>query len=209
MTDDIKFNQKAVQQMADLLNGPEFDQMRRQQYAAQLRNDKTADWVSNFMNRMVSQNVPDHILNKETGQAHTVESMVASLKERVKLDSITKDAGLKDIPLTAKAIQKKKTDTELTDERKESISRFIDEFFSSHRGYADAPAVLYACREKFNKDMVSENIEFFLKFIQEAKEKNKSPGMSAILPSAYQGQPLKVDLQHDLFQPLFENIKNL
>lgn len=209
MSDELKFNEATIKQLTELLNSPAFDQLRRQQHASQLRNEATADWITNFMNRMQAGNVPEYMLNKETGQLHTVESMVESLKQRVGLEQIKKDASMMEIPLTAKAIQKKKTDTELTDDKKQNVSRFIDDFFSSHRGYADIPAVLYACRDKFGSDVVADNLDFFMEAIEGAKEKNQSPGISVILPSPYQGQPMKVDLQHDLFQPLFEHIKNL
>lgn len=203
MADDLNLND-SIRQINNLV-----DRARRQSHASSMRNDTTADWITNFMNRM-NQNVEsESTMNKETGQAHTVDSMVAQLRSRVGLDSLKKDATLVEIPLTAKAIQKKKTDSSLTDDDKQNASRFIDDFFSSHRGYADVPAVLYACRDKFGNDIVAENLDFFSKTIDEAKERNHSPGMSSILPSPYQGQPLKVDLQHDLFQPLFENIKNL
>ena len=132
--------------------------------------------------------------------------MVAELSERVKLEKIKKDASLEP-PLTAKGFQKKKT--KLSEESKARICQFIDDLYSSHRGFCDTPAAIYALKEKFGTDEINENYDFIEVQINEAKDKHKSPGVSQILTSPYQGQPIKADPQSDMFQPLFENIKRL
>lgn len=206
MSDELNFSAEALKQMQDLLQTPAFDRIRRADHAASLRNDVQADWITNFMNRMLQTNVPDHMIDPKTGRAHTVDSMVADLAERVQLDSISKQASLEP-PLTAKGIQKKKT--KLSDEQKSEIAQFIDDLYSSHRGYCDTPAVFYSLKEKFGDDDIIENMSFVEDKIKDTKDKYKSPGVSAILPSPYQGQPMKADPQADMFQPLFEHIKNI
>lgn len=207
MSDELKFSDEALMQMQSLLQDPAFDRIRRAEHAATLRNEVHADWITNFMNRMMqSESVPDHIINPKTGKAHTVDSMVADLAERVQLSALSKQAS-SEPPLTAKGIQKKKT--KLSDEEKSTIAQFIEDLYSSHRGYCDTPAVFYALKEKFGDDSVIENISFVEDKIKDTKDKYKSPGVSAILPSPYLGQPMKADHQSDMFQPLFEHIKNI
>jgi len=209
MSDDLIFSDEAVKQIQELLNAPTFDRIRRADQAASLRNDVHADWITNFMNRMMqNEEVSSHMVDTKTGQTHTVSSLVDELRERVQLDAISKEASLEDIPLTAKAIQKKKTKS-LSDDEKQNVSQFIEDMYSSHRGYCDTPAVMYACKEKFGNDLVIDNLNFIQDKIMESKDKHKSPGVSAILPSPYQGEPMKADPQNDMFQPLFEHIKNI
>lgn len=62
---------------------------RKQSYARQMRGEETADWLQDFFTSYASG---DPTINKQTGRKHTVESMVEELKERVRLDSIKKEA---------------------------------------------------------------------------------------------------------------------
>jgi hypothetical protein len=95
------------------------------------------------------------------------------------------------------------------DEVKQRIQQFIEDHYSSHRGHADEPAVLYDLREKFGEEVVADNSKFIKKINEEAKERFSAPNMVLFLPSPFQGQPMKADPQGDMFQPIFENIKRI
>jgi hypothetical protein len=209
MNDELKFNDESLRQIQELINTPAFNIVRRQAEVRNWRNETQADWVTNFMQRMHQQTNEE--LDAATGEAHTVESKVQELRQRVRLDAIEKQASAEQIPLSKQMIleaKSKKKDLSGSD-TKQQIQRFIEDHYSSHRGYADEPAVIYACREKFGDDRVADNISFIKKMIDEARSRYLTPDIGATLPSPFQGQPMKADPQGDTFQPLFENIKNL
>lgn len=204
---DFNFSEESLSQIRSLMNNPVFDELRRRQAASQLRNDVTASWIDHFMNRM-NPSSTNATINQKTGQPHTVESMVEELRERVKLDSITKQASI-DFPLVINATVKKKLTPEEKEKFIEKVRTFIENMFSSHRGYVDDPAVIYECRSQFGDE---DTIEFASEIIEEVKKARESLGAKendSSLPSPYLGQPQRADPTADMFFPLFEHVKNL
>jgi hypothetical protein len=301
MSDMIKLSEKGLADLKEIVRSPIFNVVRRSAEVREWRNETTADWIANFMATMErrQESNPDYQIDPKVGEGHNVESMVADLRERVKLDAIKKDANLKlaqdlpsppsqgepvilrskhdapsywhemgggpedadnmrtqlknagwtdaqiqelnnqyvaatstpaghgkqgpgqnpeDYPAEVPAGFYPQQDPEVVeaaskkkeqDEEKHDIQQFIEDHYSSHRGHADAPAIIYACRDKFGPEKVADNLKFIEKVIKESKEKFKSPNVLSILPSPFQGQPMKADPQGDTMQPLFENIKNI
>ena len=212
MNNMIKLSEKGLREIQEIVSSPIFNVVRRSAEVREWRNETTADWIANFMATMERRNEsskPEYEVDLKTGEIHNVESMVADLRERVKLDAIQKGASLNEIPLSKKMVVEAASKKKDQDEEKYLIQQFIEDHYSSHRGHADSPAIIYACRDKFGFDQVADNLKFIEKIIEESREKFRSPNLLSILPSAFQGQPMKADPQGDSLTPIFENIKNI
>jgi len=211
----LNISQTGIDELRALMEEPIFNSVRRENRTDAVRswrNEVQADWVSNFMNRMQNTSVDNTnaaIVNDKTGKVHTVESMVESLKDRVKLDSLSKAAReVKDSYLLSKtmileASSKKK------DNLKFELAQFIDDHFSSHRGGTDDMAVVWALREKYGVDNLRDYEDFIKSKIEQSRARHPDSDMNFVLPSPYMGTPMKADPQGDSQQPMFENMKNL
>lgn len=89
----LNISQKGMEELVELMDTPLFNAVRRTDEVKHWRNEIHADWISNFMHRMQQEMVPEaNLVDDKTGKAHTVESMVLDLRDRVKLDSLEKSA---------------------------------------------------------------------------------------------------------------------
>lgn len=216
----MKLTDNELSALRELLNSDACMKVQRADLVSRARNDATANWIENFMRTMYEKSnnlqVDSHLINEKTGKPHTVETMVESLQERVGLNTIQKEASAY-FPLTMKIIadgdsKKKESDDEEKpedDELLESIKQFVDDMFSSHRGYVDNPAVIYALREKFGPDKVSKCQSIIDELLNETRSGFNDQNIMVALPTQYLGQPMKADPQGASMTPLFENIKGL
>ena len=191
MADDLhglNLTTEQIQALKVLLQTPAFNQVRRQEVARGLRNEVEADWISNFMQRQQREQAPTQA---------TVESVVQELRDRVKLDSLAKAAGTKTPPLSEleiikSAVGEANDDTGSADLNE--VVKYINDHLSSHRGYADTPAILLALREKFGPDLLDRlGLRRIKDLIEELKAKFGKQDVKNLLPSVYTGEPAKVD----------------
>jgi hypothetical protein len=200
--------QEELAELKSILSSPSLKRYTAVEYAQEARNEKRANWLDSFAERLHGKiNTVDspNLINQKTGKIHTVESMVEELRERVKLDTLKKSAETKAIPLTAFQVyaSAKKKENEL----KQSVEKFISSFISSHRGYVSLPGILFALREKFdNTDLLK--IDSWIKkviadTISQVEESRPQYSENS------SGVPVKLDLGEDAIQPLFPNIRNI
>lgn len=188
-----------------------------------LRNEVQADWLSNVFDRMsrdVNLNVESHQINKETGQPHTVESMVEEYHKKIGLseliskaneddgESVAKVASI-DIPLSSKQADYLFKKKEYSDEELslvwQRMKEFIDSHLKSHRGYSDAPAILYDLKDAFGSDLVN---MLYKKITDEVVKQKQAYDVSDIrqqLPNPNINTPRKLDFSQDNDQ-LFEDM---
>jgi len=211
---ELKLSTDSLNEFRRLIDQPAFRRIEQQQQASNWRNEVHADWLDNFMKRIRPTSDSSVVVNAKTGKPHTVESMVSELKERVKLDSITKTAA--QFPLfiaTASEEDAEEPEDELSEqergEKLEKIREFVENMFSSHRGYVDTPAIIYECRDRFGVDTVVEFKDEIEEIIEESKKHFLHNVSTPLLPSSYTGQPQTANSAGNEAYPLFENIKNI
>ena len=198
-----KLDAKALQDLYKLLASAQeqFDTIRRVDHVRSLRGEVTASWLDNFMDRMNQNMVTEsHLINAETGKPHTVETLVADLRQRVGLDALAEKQPEVEIPLS----KKKATLLDF-----DKIKTSIDNFLSSHRGHTDDQAVLYYLRDLFGEDKVNELSDKITTYIAESRKQYDSAIVTDADNTAILSQPLKFedqDLKED--EQLFSNIQN-
>lgn len=197
-------------ELARLLNTPEFRKMEQRQVFAGMRNQAEPDWLQSLYSKFATLGGTDSQINEKTGQPHTVESMVQELRERVKLDGLTKQASVR-IPLSRIAMEREQEKSEETSkkEREEKLPElfnFIEDLFSSHRGFVDTPAVIQECRSKFGNELCHSFSEEILEQVKKMRDKFDVSSVNFFLPSS--GQPEKGD-SFNTFTPLFEHVGNM
>lgn len=201
--------QSQLNELNTLLSSPALAKFQGMETARMWRNEVNAGWIDSLaerLNRGVSVDGTPQLVNEKTGKIHTVESMVEELRERVKLDTITKSAAAEpQIHLTAFQIyaEAKKKDHAL----KESVETFVSNFVSSHRGYVSKPAVLFALRDKFDNSVLLGIDGWVRSIIDQYVEAAAKEQVHEV--SYRDGEPLKLDLGEESSQPLFPNIKNV
>lgn len=201
MSDSI-LNKKALEELHKLLNSAEFSGVRQAQHAQNLRGEVTAGWLDSFMNRMYASEVKiaDHLVDATTGKAHTVESMVAELRDRVKLDILTKSGG--DIPLSKKMAE------QIVNPTMEELETSIRNFLTSHRGYADDQAILYHLRETFGEDGVNKLSDKLTEKIKLLKTELAEPLVGDhMAEDSSLGQPLKLEDKDPQNDRMFNSIQ--
>lgn len=213
-------NDKTSQALHGLFAEPVFNKYRQHYYASSARNEVHADWISNVMNTLQNisdTNVSANLINDKTGKVHTVDSMVADLKDRVKLDSIEKAASTKgtkdtkEFPLSALAMGFDSA-TEEDDAKKniiwDKMLTFVESHVNSHHGHADTPAIMHDLRLKFGEDMLNEiGIKKVKDLVERVKGEFHTQDIDALLPPAYTGDPIPLDTAGEVNVPLFENIR--
>lgn len=205
MSDDIKISEKALRELKLLTESNAWSAVRRVEHAQGLRGEVTANWLDSFMNRMYKNEVnkESHLINAKTGRPHTVESMVEDLRERVKLDSITKQSSINDIPLSKKMAEQK-NELEM-----QEVSRTIENFLTSHRGHADDQAILYFLRDTFGEEKVNKLHDAILKKIEQLRAELAEPVLvDNSLADAALGQPLKLEDQDLKDDSIFTTIQD-
>lgn len=174
-----------AQDLAWLFNGGTD---RRASIARQMRGDELPDWMAEaFAIMAAKQNDPTI---KANGEPHTIESMVDDLRDRVKLDSIQKQAGYEP-PLFVRA--------EAEDEHQKNADRLLAgmaDYLERHllkpgHGQSPLPALFEAIKEKFGIDGVSRagGIEKVKVMIEKLKKEHESPNPANDLP-IYDGSPM-------------------
>lgn len=204
---DSKINDKTLHDLKMLMESQAWSEIRKADHAKGLRGQVTANWLDSFMNRMYQNEVTKttNLVDSKTGKPHTVDSLVADLRERVKLDSLTKSGGED----TAIPLSKKLADDMYADDM-QKIIRAIENFLSSHRGHSDDQAILYFLRDTFGEEKVNKLSDQITKKIEQLKKEYVEPMVNDdSLADAALGQPLKLDDQ-DLNKDdeIFTNIQD-
>lgn len=224
-------NEVDLNKLRKLLNEPAIHNMLqkeialdRQVKARNMRNEVHADWLENFFQRMHGsyEAQGSHRINSETGRPHTVESMTAEYSKKIGLDKLisqsSHDAGAMqkaaslDVPLSKKQANDFLKKKELTDEERaalwEDIKHHIYSHLSSHRGYADAPAIVYELREVFSEDIINEFSDELMDEIEKQKQHYDVGNIRNRLPSAPMSNPQKVDFGLRDDDQLFRGMQN-
>jgi len=222
----MAWNEKSLKELHELLMQPSVQSILqkaqgedRQIVARNLRNDVQADWLDSFFNRMSQESTASRI-NKETGKPHTVESMVEEYKEKIGLKSIISQPAEEkltsvadfDIPLSKKQANDFLKKKELTDLDRsavwDDILQHISAHLSSHRGYADTPAIVYELRDTFGQGLIEEFGDKLIKEIIKQKGQYDVGDVHSRLPKAPTGQPQKVDLGIREDNEMFKTMKD-
>ncbi len=154
-------------QLQKLLESDLFTEVRAENKAKSLRGE--SPWFDNFIKSYAKhENVTSsHLINAKTGRVHTVESMVEELRERVKLDQLSKHAGLSDEVFSSLALSVKQAEAQDLDNKCQVI---VQNFLSAHNGYADNQAVIYVLKDRLGDDYVSQNLTKIEKCIEDCKK---------------------------------------
>lgn len=205
MSDDVKISERALRELKLLTESKVWQDIRKAEHAKSLRGEVTANWLDSFMNRMYQNEVnkQEHLVNAKTGKPHTVESMVQELRERVKLDSLTKSGEPSEIPLSKKMAE------HMHAHDMQSITKAIENFLSSHRGHADDQAILYFLRDTFGEEHINKLSDQITKKIEQLKKEYAEPLLSdEAVADAALGQPLKLDDEDLNNDGIFTNIQD-
>ena len=173
-----------------ILSGPAFD--RGSYQARQMRGESRPDWMEAFL---MAHSKGDPTVNAKTGVRHTVESMVSDLRERVKLDSITKEASAEP-PLACKSAQLNSEQQEMLDIMTDYVVRY---FILPERGRSPIPALYESIKDKFGVQaiIIAGGPETVKDMLKRLKEEHESPNLAESLPT-YDGQPLTVHYDSDM-----------
>lgn len=163
--------------------------------AASLRNGVEPDWVEDFfinyanLTSVDSSFASGHPINAATGQAHTVESMVEELKQRVCLDQISKTASV--IPLYKKAME---PDQQILND----MSNYIQTYhLKPAHGYPGSEVLFDTIKDKFGMETVmSIGRDRIMEMIDKTKETFKEPNIAEGLPK-YDGKPISIKQEND------------
>lgn len=159
---------------------------KKRSYARSLRGESDPEWVHDFFKSFSAE---DPTIDKESGRKHTVESMVEELKNRVKLDSISKIASICSREPSLFFRRAEKTN-DLLDEMKDYIERH---YLKPGHGQSSRPALFEAIKEKFGLDRLDEGggVEKIKSMIDEIRKEYIKPNPADCLP-AYDGTPIPV-----------------
>lgn len=228
----IKLTAAAIEEIRAILSSPalkpymtRLEAEERQIKARNLRDEVNSDWLMDALTRISGVSSVDAIepkqsalINEATGKPHTVESMVAFYRDKVGLDAIHKssefeksemdksasDAPLSTVPADQKTDPKKKD----SDIKLNEMIAYIDGHISSHRGYVEAPAIIYDLREVFGSDLVQlhlKNLKDIIESKIKAFEKNKPQDRPRV---ELYSRPQKVNEGIPENTNIFENIKD-
>jgi hypothetical protein len=203
MSDDIKLDAKTLMDLKMLVESAEWGAIRRVDHARGLRGEVTANWLDNFMSQMYHQEVQksSNLVDAKTGQIHTVESLVAELRERVGLDTLTKSGTGHNIPLSKKMAEQVVIPSDVT--------KAIENFLSSHRGHADDQAVLYYLRDTFGDEQINKISDKITTEIQRLKTQFTGPIVDHnAMEEAAMGQPLKLEENDPKNDQIFNTIQD-
>jgi len=171
-----------------ILSGPAFG--RNNQQARQMRGEQKADWMEAFI---MANSKNDPTINAATGIKHTVDSIVAELRERVQLDAFTKQASLTP-PLAVKA----------SDGDQKAILEVMADYVTRHyllpeRGRTSLPALFEAIKDRFGTKVIvaAGGPDYIKELLAKLKGDHETPNLADGLPT-YDGQPLTVRYDGDM-----------
>lgn len=143
-------------------------------------------------------------------EAQAVAEKVRELRDRVKLDSIQKQASAREVPMSLKAIIAAEDEDLITNKANATAMDFIKNFVSAHRGNCDVPAVIYELRKEVGHQYVEQNKDMIESFTDQMCKLYKNPQTFAPTDNGSPIQVGSIDETGDraMFKDIVKNLGN-